>query len=143
MQEQKKQRTIPFSSALVTMLFLIAAISIQVFVLDSSSTTQVTLILVIAVAAVVAMLNGFTWKEIQDGILYGCYLAMLPMLILMLVGVLIASWVAAGTIPAMIFYGMKILTPEYFLFSAFPCFLVIVYVEIIFLLCVFTSNFSL
>jgi Na+:H+ antiporter, NhaC family len=118
MQEQKKQRTIPFSSALVTMLFLIAAISIQVFVLDSSSTTQVTLILVIAVAAVVAMLNGFTWKEIQDGILYGCYLAMLPMLILMLVGVLIASWVAAGTIPAMIFYGMKILTPEYFLFSA-------------------------
>ena len=118
MTNDVKTKQVNFPSALGVMLFLISAISVQVFVLESSSTTQVTLILVTSVAAVVAMLNGFSWKEIQDGILYGCHLAMLPMLILMLVGVLIASWVAAGSIPAMIYYGMKILSPEYFLFSA-------------------------
>lgn len=113
-----KNKQISFPSALGVMIFLIVAISIQVFVLDSSSTTQITLILVTAVAAIVALMHGFSWNEIQKAILYGCHLAMLPMLILMLVGVLIASWVAAGTIPAMIYYGMKLLSPEYFLFSA-------------------------
>ncbi len=118
MGNQSDEKQIGFLSALGVMLFLIIAISLQVFVLKSTTTTQITLILVTAVAAIVAMAHGFSWSEIQKGILYGCQLAMLPMLILMLVGVLIASWVASGTIPAMIFYGMKILNPEYFLFSA-------------------------
>jgi len=116
--QNSNKKEISFLSALSVMLFLITAISVQVFVLDSSSTTQITLIIVTAFAAVIAMRSGFSWDDVQAGILYGCHLAMLPMLILMLVGVLIASWVAAGTIPSMIYYGMKILTPEYFLFSA-------------------------
>lgn len=118
MAEQDSKPQIRFSAALSVMLFLMAAISTQVFILDSSSTTQITLLIVVAFAAMVALLSGFRWDDIQKGILYGCHLAMLPMLILMLVGVLIASWVASGTIPAMIYYGMKILSPEYFLFSA-------------------------
>ncbi|MCK5575452.1 MAG: Na+/H+ antiporter NhaC [Sphingomonadales bacterium] len=113
-----KDKNISFASALGVVLFLITAIFIQVFILNSSDTTQITMVLVTAVAGVVAMRNGYSWKEVQDGILYGCNLAMLPMLILMLVGVLISSWVASGTIPALIYYGMKVLTPEYFLFSA-------------------------
>ena len=113
-----KDKNISFASALGVVLFLITAIFIQVFILNSSDTTQITMVLVTTVAGVVAMRNGYSWKEVQDGILYGCNLAMLPMLILMLVGVLISSWVASGTIPALIYYGMKVLTPEYFLFSA-------------------------
>ena len=107
-----------FASAVGVMLFLVVAIFVQVFVLDSTGTTQITLIIVTAVAAVVALLSGYSWHEVQDGILYGCRLAMLPMLILMLVGVLIASWIAAGTIPALIYYGILLLSPKYFLFSA-------------------------
>ena len=118
MSDSTAKPKISFAAALVVMLFLMAAISTQVFILDSSSTTQITLIIVIAFAAMVAMLSGFKWDAIQKGILYGCHLAMLPMLILMLVGVLISSWVASGTIPAMIYFGMMILSPEYFLFSA-------------------------
>lgn len=118
MSQVPQEKQIGFGSALGVMCFLIIAISVQVFVLNSTSTTQITLIMVTAVAAIVAMHHGFSWNEVQAGILYGCQLAMLPMLILMMVGVLIASWVAAGTIPAMIYYGIQILTPEYFLFSA-------------------------
>ncbi|NIB38574.1 Na+/H+ antiporter NhaC [Pseudomaricurvus alkylphenolicus] len=111
-------KRVGFWSSLSVMLFLVVAISTQVFVLKSTGTTQITLIMVTAVAALVALLHGFSWEEVQEGILYGCNLAMLPMLILMLVGVLIASWIAAGTIPALIYYGMMALTPEYFLFTA-------------------------
>lgn len=112
------QPAVSFWSAVSVLVFLIVAICIQVFVLDNEDATQVTLIIVTAYAAVVAMLQGFSWLAVQNAILYGCRLAMLPMLILMMVGVLIASWSAAGTIPALIYFGIQLLSPEYFLFSA-------------------------
>lgn len=116
--EPEKLPAVSFGSAVAVVAFLAVAVFVQVFVLGSMDTTQITLILVTAVASITALLSGFSWKQVQDAILYGCHLAMLPMLILMLVGVLIASWIAAGTIPALIYYGVLLLTPEYFLFSA-------------------------
>ncbi len=65
MEKQSKQKQIGFWSALGVMLFLIFSISVQVFVLGSTSTTQITLILVTAVAAMVAMLHGFSWDELK------------------------------------------------------------------------------
>ncbi len=97
--------------------FLIAAMSIQIFVLKQDWVTHITLILATVVAAIVALLNGFTWEEVQNGILHGCNIAMLPMLILMMVGVLIATWIPSGTIPTLIYYGLKVLSPSMFLFS--------------------------
>jgi len=106
------------SGAISVMLFLMIAVLTQVFIFDNGAAIHITLILVIVYASAVAMISGHTWKEVQEGILHGCHVAMLPMLILMMVGVLIASWIAAGTIPAFIYYGIKLLAPEYFLFSA-------------------------
>ena len=107
-----------FWSALSVVVFLLVAISAQVFWFENTGSTQITLIIVTTYASIVALLNGYRWHHIQDAVLYGCNIAMLPMLILMMVGVLIASWTAAGTIPALIYYGIQILSPEYFLFSA-------------------------
>ena len=117
-QEEDNEIKIKFSGALSVMLFLMLAVITQVFIFDNSGAIHITLILVTIYASAIAMLYGHSWKEVQDGILYGCHLAMLPMLILMMVGVLISSWIAAGTIPAFIYYGMKLLSAEYFLFSA-------------------------
>ncbi len=39
--------------------------------------------------------------------------------ILMLVGMIIAAWMASGTIPAIIYWGLKLISPEYFLVSTF------------------------
>ncbi len=120
MQEQSSvsDTKITFNGALSVILFLMLAVILQVLVFDNSGAIHITLLLVIVFASAVAMIYGHTWKEVQDGILHGCHLAMLPMLILMMVGVLIASWIAAGTIPTFIYYGMQLLSPEYFLFSA-------------------------
>ncbi|NQY88216.1 MAG: Na+/H+ antiporter NhaC [Colwellia sp.] len=104
--------------AFSVMFFLVVAITTQVFIFENSGAIHITLILVLAYAACVALFFGYSWKEVQNGILHGCQVAMLPMLILMMVGVLISSWIAAGTIPAFIYYGMLLLSPKYFLFSA-------------------------
>lgn len=104
-----------FAGALFVILFLCVALFVQVFVLEEAWVTHITLILASVVAIIVAMSSGFTYKECQDAILYGCNLAMLPMLILMMIGVLIGSWIPAGVIPSLIYYGMLILTPTIFL----------------------------
>lgn len=106
---------------LIVLIFLIVAMTVQIFVLKQDWVTHITMIIATLVAAIVALLNGFKWKDIEEGILYGCNIAMLPMLILMMVGVLIATWIPSGTIPSLIYYGLKILSPSVFLFSV--CFI--------------------
>ncbi len=121
-QKKVKEKKPSFLGALIVILFLCVAMFLQVFVLHQDWVTHITLIVASVVAAIVAMIYGFKWKDIQDGILYGCQIAMLPMLILMMVGVLVASWIAAGTIPTLIYYGLKLLSPSVFLFTAcFVC----------------------
>ena len=112
-----KETRIPgFGASLFVLLFLFVAMGISVLWL--SIPVHVTLILTILVAAIVAMRSGYTWKEIQDAMLYGADLAMLPMLILMIIGVVIGTWVASGTIQTLIYYGLLILRPSYFLLAA-------------------------
>lgn len=112
-----KEKKPTFGAALFVILFLCVAMYVQVFVLHQDWVTHITLILASVVASIVALMSGFTWKDIEEGILYGCQIAMLPMLILMLVGVLISSWIASGTIPTLIYYGLKLLSPSVFLFT--------------------------
>jgi len=123
MENTKTMKKKPsFGSALIVILFLCVAMSVQIFIIKESWITHITLIIATVFAAIVAMLNGYKWEDIQEGILYGCEIAMLPMLILMLVGVLIASWIPAGVIPTLIFYGLKILSPKVFLVTVcFVC----------------------
>jgi len=111
-----------FIAALSIIIFLIIAMVVQIFVLKADYVTHITLLIASTFAAVVLIISGFSWDDIQEGILYGCKIAMLPMLILMLVGVLIATWIPAGTIPTLIYYGLKIISPKVFLLTvAFVC----------------------
>lgn len=79
---------------------------------------HIPLLLGIVLAAVVGVLNGYSWKDIQDGMVTGINHAIVPILILSLVGVIIGSWIVAGTVPALIYYGLLLLSPKYFLFTA-------------------------
>lgn len=121
MTGKKKDKKTSFGGALFVLLFLCIAMFMQIFVLHQDYVTHITLILASLVAGIVAMRFGYTWEDIQEGILYGCSIAMLPMLILMLVGVLIASWIPAGVIPTLIYYGLQILSPNIFLVTV--CFI--------------------
>ncbi|MCJ8280354.1 MAG: Na+/H+ antiporter NhaC family protein [Rivularia sp. ALOHA_DT_140] len=39
--------------------------------------------------------------------------------ILLLIGIVISIWMTAGTVPAIVYYGIQIIQPDYFIFSAF------------------------
>ncbi|MCK2183612.1 Na+/H+ antiporter NhaC [Halomonas getboli] len=106
-----------FLGALSCIGFLCFMMFAQIFLLGEDWVTHISLILAIVVCAIIALLSGFRWHDVQKGILYGCEIAMLPMLILMMVGVLVASWIASGTIPSLVYYGLTLIDPSYFLFT--------------------------
>ncbi len=111
-----KKKEVSFLAVLFVLLFLFASMGISVLWLNIP--VHVTLIINIIVATIVAMRAGYTWKDVQDAIQYGADLAMIPMLILMIIGVVIGTWVASGTIQTIIYYGLLILRPSYFLVAA-------------------------
>ena len=103
--------------ALIPILFLIGllAASVAFFGADSSlGPNQVVLMLGAIVAAAVGLRLGFTWKELQDGMVQGVSLAMGAIFILLVVGALIGTWIMAGIVPTMIYYGLQILNPQIF-----------------------------
>jgi NhaC family Na+:H+ antiporter len=111
MTKDKKQAGLPV--ALIPVLFLIGALFIAIVLLDQSA--HIPLILAAAVAGGTAVTLGYTWKEIQEGMVQGINLAMGAVLILMVVGTMIGTWISGGIVPAMIYYGLKVLSPGIFL----------------------------
>lgn len=108
-----KKKPIPLGIALIPVLFLIASLSVTIVLFKQDP--HIPLISAAAVAALVAAGYKHPWKEIRDGMVHGISLAMGAILILMIVGTLIGTWISGGVVPSMIYYGLKILSPGIFL----------------------------
>jgi NhaC family Na+:H+ antiporter len=79
---------------------------------------EVLLIAAAGVAGIIALRLGYNYKEIEAGIIESMMKGMPAMLIVIVVGALIGSWIAAGTIPMLIYYGLELITPQFFLLTA-------------------------
>jgi len=100
------------------LLVLVALLSYNVYVFGDdavSGSNQLILLAAAAFAAVLAVWEGSDWTDLQDGMLDAIRLASPAILILLLVGALSGTWLVSGIIPAMIYYGLQILSPEIFL----------------------------
>ncbi len=71
-----------------------------------------------AVAGLVAVRLGYSWAELQAGIIEGIAKALPAVLILVSVGALISTWIAAGTIPLLVRLGLHTISPRFFLVTA-------------------------
>lgn len=56
-----------------------------------------------------------TWDDLYDGIARSLLMGLEAILILFVIYALIATWVSAGTIPGLMYYGLSVLTPRVFL----------------------------
>lgn len=111
MGENVKRPT--FVASLCVFLSIIAILIIGIFVLKVD--LHVLLALGMFITILVAMKFGFTWDEIQAAMGKGISRALVAMFIFILIGMTIGSWIHAGTVPALIYYGLKILSPKVFL----------------------------
>ena len=111
-------KKIPMWQCLLVVVVLIALIYWGVMVDTDAGEAHVSLILAGAFAAIVAMLNGWKWNYMEQGILAAINRTMQAILILAVVGLMLGSWMAGGVVPSMMFYGIKVIAPSIFLFTA-------------------------
>ncbi|MBD2814495.1 Na+/H+ antiporter NhaC [Xenorhabdus sp. Flor] len=79
-----------------------------------------SLLLISAViAAALAYWQGYRWDDIIDSIVAKLAKAMPVIMILICVGGLIGTWMFSGTIPYMVYWGLKLISPQYILIAAF------------------------
>ena len=114
-------RTPSLAVSLVPVAVLIALLAASVALFgdgSASGPSQIALILAAAVGVVIGIAHGHSWRALEEGIVHGISLSMAAVLILLVVGALIGSWILAGIVPTMIYYGLQLLTPVIFFPSA-------------------------
>ncbi|EQK44939.1 na+/H+ antiporter NhaC [[Clostridium] bifermentans ATCC 19299] len=113
MSKNIEKRKPTFQFAVLVMVAIISLTTVGMVVFKASITTMFLLSWLIVVPA--AMKLGYTNSEIEEmGFDVGKG-AFQSNIIVLSVGVLIATWIAAGTIPTIVYSGLAIITPKYFL----------------------------
>lgn len=109
-----------FFEALLPLLFLIGILVFNVIVFEDtlSGPNQLALILAAFVAMWVARSKGVTWERISDKVSDTIGTAIPSILILLVIGALSGTWLLSGVIPAMIYYGLSLISPTFFLLTA-------------------------
>ncbi len=79
---------------------------------------EVLLVIAAGLTGCLAKYLGLSWHEMLAGVMQSIMKGMPAMLIVIVVGALIGSWLAAGTIPMLIYYGLGLISPKMFLVTA-------------------------
>lgn len=79
---------------------------------------HIPLILAAAVAALVGLWGGQRWEDIESSIVDGISIGMKAILILCIIGIMIGTWIASGIVPVMIYYGLQVMNPSFFLVAS-------------------------
>jgi NhaC family Na+:H+ antiporter len=100
-------------------LVVLLALAYYLFGADASQgPNQIALLFAGILAALIGFKNGMPWESIRDGVVAGVSSGLTAIFILLGVGALIGTWAMSGTIIAMVYYGLKLLSPHYFYASS-------------------------
>ncbi len=106
-------RTPKFAEAAILMLLICIILVYLNIGLGISS--LVALFIALSLCAVFALFWGYRWEAIEKMMLDSLRKGMLTMVINLLIGMLIAAWCAGGTVPYIVYVGLKLISPRWFL----------------------------
>ncbi|HON18817.1 MAG TPA: Na+/H+ antiporter NhaC [Salinivirgaceae bacterium] len=104
--------------AIFPILVLLGLLSLNVCFFGDGTlggANQIALLLAAGIGSVIAVRLGYPWMYVRSRIVKSISDAMPSMLILLMIGALAGTWMLSGVVPAMIYYGLKILHPTFFL----------------------------
>ncbi len=116
-KEKRKLRKPTFLEAFTPIVAMLVILTYGKGVMGYA--TEPLLLLVAGIAAFIAFRVGVTWDEIMDEVCLKIAKGMPAILILVSVGALVGTWMAAGTIPLMIYYGVQMVNPQWMLVTSF------------------------
>ena len=100
--------------ALTPVLVMVGLLAFSVYLFGEDSSygpNQIALCIGAAIAGLIGWRNGISWEDLETSMVQGITVALRAILILFTVGLLIGSWIMAGTVPTMIYYSLMVLDP--------------------------------
>lgn len=104
----KKESKMTDQKAII--ILVLAVLTLIVGVLVIKAPTTIVLIFSGLVTIFLSMMWGVRWEDIMEDILIVARRMFPSILILMFVGMLVGAWIISGTVPTMIYYGLKFLS---------------------------------
>lgn len=112
---EKKEPSLGISLVPVLVVIVVLGVSIILFGQDP----HIPIIIGAVVAALIAVFAlGYSWEEVERGIFDSIGSVMQAIIILAIIGMLIGTWIGGGIVPTLIYYGLQILSPSFFLITA-------------------------
>ncbi len=112
----KEVRKATVGIAMIPLLFLIGSLVMTLLVWGGDP--HIPIFTSAIVAALTAMIGlNYTWQEIEEGIVETIKMSMGAIIILMIIGMVVGTWILSGIVPTMIYYGLQILSPGIFLIA--------------------------
>lgn len=97
---------------IITFILLIAGVYMNIFM-------AIPLFGGLVIFSVITMKRGYSLKETSTMIYRGGSKAAVVLKIFILIGAIIPVWLAAGTVPSIVYYGLKLISPKLFIVAAF------------------------
>ncbi len=105
--------------ALIPVVLLMMMLAYNIFVADGEAlgeySNQFILLIGGGIAAIVGLYNKVNFSIMLKEIWENLRSVFVPIMILFLVGALAGTWLVSGVIPAMVYYGLQVLSPAIFL----------------------------
>ncbi len=103
----------------IIVLIVLLFFTIRTFGSDAlNGGSQIVLLTTTAICSLLAIVVCKTkWKDIEQAICNNILGVSVALIILLLIGALSGSWMISGVVPTLIYYGMQILHPSFFLAS--------------------------
>ncbi len=103
-----------FGLALVPVVLTLFVLGLQLFYFGDF-TPHIPLAIGLAITAIVGIYLGHDWGNMEDGVFRVINVSLPSVSVLIVVGMIIGVWIASGTVPTLIYYGLKTLSPQIFL----------------------------
>ncbi|MCF6296458.1 MAG: Na+/H+ antiporter NhaC [Flavobacteriaceae bacterium] len=119
-QEIIQNKELNIWEALIPVVILMTMLAYNIFFVKGQKllgdyTNQYILLMAGLIAAIVGFFNKVSLQLMASEVLENLKSVLIPIMILFLVGALAGTWLVSGIIPAMVYYGLQVLSPSIFL----------------------------
>jgi NhaC family Na+:H+ antiporter len=117
----RPKRPPSYLDAIAPLVLLVASVAgaLSLYGLDALGGPIPAALVVCAMATgIIVLRNGHTWSEVEDTIKRAVASVVSAIFILLAVGALIGTWNLAGTIPTLVYYGIRWIDPNFYYVSS-------------------------